>query len=142
MRQRGRRASRRRAALTYNAGRMATFYRILAGEAPTANDFRSNRDKGLPPRGPELADLSLWTGLSLFDQREEAERRARRYRIGTHLAVLDLPAWWVADPTCLRKTLGPSHFTAWGTFPEFEPHIREVVPVRPAPRTPVPRVRH
>jgi hypothetical protein len=118
---------------------MATFYRILAGEAPTADDFRSNRARGLPPRGPELADPGLWTGLSLFDRREEAERRARRYRLGTHLAVLDLAEGWVDDPTRLRKTLGPHHFTAWGTFSEFEARIREVVPVRPAlptPRTP------
>ncbi len=111
------------------AGRSATFYRIVAGRAPTADDFRSNRDKGLPPRGPELADPSLWTGFSVFDRREAAATRARRYGLGTHVAALRLPQEWVDDPRRVRKTLGARHFTVWATFPELEPFITDVTPV-------------
>ena len=106
-----------------------TFYRIVAGTTPTMEDFRSDRDKGLPPRGPQLEDLSLWTGCSIFDRREEAAKRARRYGLGTHVAALRLPREWVDDPLRVRKTLGAHHFTVWATFPDLEPFLVDVTPV-------------
>ena len=105
-------------------------YRILKGPEPKASDFLSNREKGFPPRGPEIEDVSLWHGWSVFDQREEAEMRARRYGLGTHLAVMRVPASWADDGARMRKTLGPHHFTMWGSFAQVRTFIEAVVRIR------------
>lgn len=105
-------------------------YHILKSAKPRSADFQSDRDRGLKPRGPQIQDISLWTGWSAFDKREEAEKRARKYGLGSHLAVLRMPADWTGDRTKMRQTLGRHHFTIWGTFEDVKPFIDEVVPVR------------
>jgi len=104
-------------------------YRIVADVQPTADDFRSNRDKGFPPRGAEIDDPALWSGWSVFDRRDEAESRARRYGLGAYLAVMRIPDAWTSDPSRFRKTLGPHHYTVWGTFTEVRSFIQAVIEI-------------
>jgi hypothetical protein len=107
-------------------------YHVLRGRTPQQTDFLTSRDLGVPPHGAQLDDPSLWTGWSAFDKIEEAEKRARRYGLGTHIAVMRMPEEWVADPARMRKTLGRHHYTVWGTFADIEDFIIQVVEVRKA----------
>ncbi len=90
---------------------MPTLYRILGGPQVTLYDFRANLARCKPRRGRELIDYSIWAGISTFDNPPAAERLARRHRMGTHLARLEVPA----DDE--RVVLSPSsesgHITVW-----------------------------
>jgi hypothetical protein len=91
------------------------YFRIVKTNPPQPDDFTSNRDKGLPQRGAEVGDPSLWTGISLYDSRDRAARQARRYRLGGYVATLDIPDSTSSDSDQVRKTLGdPHHYTLWG----------------------------
>jgi hypothetical protein len=87
------------------------FYRIVKADPPTRRDFTSRREKGLPPRGPELTRPQLWSGISVFDTPERARDVVRRTRMRGLLARLEIPD---DAPIRLRKTLGSGHYTLWG----------------------------
>jgi hypothetical protein len=109
--------------------RPLAFFRLVRRDPPTRADFLSNKDKGLPPRGPEVDDPAEWAGISVFDTRERAERLARRRNLalGAFVAELRIPA----DAAVIaRKTFGPGHWTLWGTAELF---VRLVVDTRPVP---------
>ena len=107
--------------------RPLAFFRIVRGSRPTRQDFLSNKDKGLPPRGPEIDDPAEWAGISVFDTRERAERLARRrnFALGAFVAELRIPD---DAPVLVRKTFGPGHYTLWGVPPVF---LALVVDTRP-----------
>jgi hypothetical protein len=90
---------------------MATLYRILLGSQATLLDFRANLARCKARRGHELIDAGLWAGISTFDTQPRAERLARRHRMGTHLARLEVPA---DDERVVVSPRGESgHITVW-----------------------------
>jgi hypothetical protein len=104
-------------------------YRVLRNLSATPTDFRSNLARCLAPRGAELTDPTIWTGLSMWDTPGLAERAARRYRgrIGTHLAVVHVPE---DDPRVLvRPSLGPGHFTVMACEEIVALFVHEVRPI-------------
>jgi hypothetical protein len=107
--------------------RPLVFFRIVRASRPTPEDFLSNKEKGLPPRGPEIDDPAEWAGISMFDTRERAERLARRrnFALGAFVAELRIPD---AAPVVVRKTFGPGHYTLWGAPETF---LALVVDTRP-----------
>jgi hypothetical protein len=107
-----------------------TFYRIVRTDPPTAADFMSNRDKGLPPRGPEVSDPDLWAGISVYDHRDRAESQARRYQLGAFLAVIELPDNRQPGGLRVSKTLtDPHHHTLWGAPDTLVTLVTRVVPL-------------
>ena len=70
---------------------LVILYRILQSATPTAWDFMSHAERGIEPR-TRLSELarSDWEGVSTYDTVEAASEAARRYRLGTFLAVLDV----------------------------------------------------
>ena len=106
---------------------MPTLYRILLGAEPTAFDFRANLAKYLPRRGAELVDLPLWSGVSMFDSVVAAAQTARRYRIGTHLGRLEVPA---DDRRVLLSHPGSSgQRTVWACEEALLSFFRDVVEI-------------
>ena len=90
---------------------MPTLYRILVGSQATLHDFRANLARCKARRGHELIDASIWSGISTFDTQGPAERLARRHRMGTHLARLEVPA---DDERVVLSPRGESgHITVW-----------------------------
>jgi hypothetical protein len=90
---------------------MPTLYRILLGPQPAPTDFRANLARCRPRRGHELLDAAIWAGISTFDSQGPAQRLARRHRIGTHLARLEVP---VDDERVVLSPRGDfGHVTVW-----------------------------
>jgi hypothetical protein len=109
---------------------LPTFYRVVRRDPPHMQDFTSNRDKGLPPRGPEVDDRSLWEGISVYDSRDRAERQALRYSLGDYIAVLHVDDSERGGVT-FKKTLADlHHFTVWGEPAVLVARVQEVLPVR------------
>ena len=87
-----------------------TFYRLVRGSPPTRADFLSRKERGIPPRGPELNDRFLYEGISAWDTPGAAASVAiRRPAI---IAVLEIPEDKLID---VRQTLKPGHHTLRGT---------------------------
>ena len=88
------------------------FYRIVKQPTPTTEDFRSSMDKCLPPRPPEVADLAVWVGISMFSTIEQAETTQNRYpKLGSYVATVRIPD---DGPFVLRQTLKVGHYTVVG----------------------------
>lgn len=90
-----------------------TFYRIIRGNVPTVDDFKSAKELGKP-----LRDVTLrrqWAeGLSVYDNLDHAKRRTRYYRflIGRHVVALQIDG----DTGIEVEQTGadPHHFTIYG----------------------------
>jgi hypothetical protein len=103
-----------------------TFYRIVSTNPPTWIDFASNRLRGRAPRGAEKADPGLWDGISVYADRLDAARTARRYPLlGAFIAELEIPD---DAPITIRQTFQPTHHTL-----QSDPHflLEQVVGVSP-----------
>lgn len=89
-------------------------FRIITEPSPEAN-FLSNRSRGLPPRGPEVANPSLHSGLSMFDSLEAAATKVPVLkRGGKH--VYGIGEIEPAPGVTVTKTLkDPAHFTVHGS---------------------------
>src|SRR5687767_4555839 len=77
-------------------------YRILQSESPTAEDFASKAQLGIPCPVDDPEVQHRWTGLSLFGSEEQARRVSRRLpMLGSYIAALDIPpeAGLRAEPT-------------------------------------------
>lgn len=86
-----------------------TLYRIVTSDPPTERDFWSHKRRGLRyhPNREHLA-----SGISAFDQEQEARRTARRFpATGTLIAELHIPDW--AGVT-IARTVSRHHYTVWG----------------------------
>jgi hypothetical protein len=90
---------------------MPTLYRILSGPQATPDDFRANLARCKPRRGRELIDHSIWAGISTFDNPSAAGRMARRYRMGSHLARLEVPT--DDERVVLSPRAETGHITVW-----------------------------
>src|SRR5215212_10734621 len=66
-----------------------TFYRIVASNPPTTDDFTSNEARGRPLSNPSLERRELWRGLSAYASPARACLTARKYPIhGRFIAKL------------------------------------------------------
>ena len=91
---------------------MRIFYRIVETDPPVLRDFESNRAKGRPMRKRELAQPSLYAGISVYAKLTQARRTVRRYpRLGAAVAELRIPE---DAPVAIQRTLGPGHYTLTG----------------------------
>jgi hypothetical protein len=89
-----------------------TFFKIVHSESPTLSDFLSNVARGRSfPSDPE--QVRLWDGISVYDSRAQARRRARKAPfLGGFIAELRVP-----EETSIRyerTTRSRGHYTLWG----------------------------
>jgi hypothetical protein len=96
----------------------ATFYRIVVTNQPTPDDFRSDKELGIAPRGDEPVTRRVWDGISAFRTRAQAENKARAYPfLGSYVAQLQIPD---GAPIRYERTLASrGHHTLWGSPPEL-----------------------
>ena len=71
----------------------------------------SNRDRGKQPRGIELRNPELWSGVSVFDSEERVRDVATRHGWQGFIARLDIPDG--APVRIERTTLSEGHHTLW-----------------------------
>jgi hypothetical protein len=110
------------------AAPVPVLYRIVHTNPPTLDDFRPNLSKCLPPRGPELGDLTLWAGLSTYATLHQAERAALRYpRLGAYVGRLEIPD--ELANLVVRQTLGPGHHTLMGCGETCLRLVADVIPI-------------
>ena len=94
---------------------------------PTEADFQSNAARSRAPRGVELTQPELWTGLSVFDTEARARARAQQFpQLGTYIAALRITS---VDPVTVKQTLGSGHYTIWGRPEIILALVSNVVPV-------------
>lgn len=94
-----------------------TFYRIVkATDGRDADDYRSNCEKG-QRRRPEAGETTIeaWTGISVYDSLERAERPVRMGRFGRRRRWIAQIAIPLDGPFEFKKTAGPGHWTLWGS---------------------------
>lgn len=96
-------------------------YRLTRTNPPTASDFRSNKEKGRPPTGLELAQPRLHEGVSLWDSKAEAIARAFR---PCWIAELSIPA----DVDYEQTTDNVHHFTVWASAEQLLSFVQKVEP--------------
>ena len=92
-------------------------FRIITEMTPEGN-VMSNAAKGLPPRGPEIANRAIHNGISMWDSLERAvakipvlERAGKRvYGIGEFVR---------GEGMTVEKTFGAGHYTVTGSTDKF-----------------------
>jgi hypothetical protein len=104
-----------------------SFYRIVKTDPPTVADFTSNSALGRVPKYPDPRVVSLWSGLSVFDQDAQARQKALATPyLGQYIAELQVRE---DDPLRYERTLRtPGHYTLWGSSDVI---LSRVVAVRP-----------
>ena len=109
-------------------GAARTFYRIVKTNPPTLADFTSNLALGRVPKHPDPRVMSLWNGLSVFDQKAQARQKAQEAPyLGRYIAELRILE---GDPLRYQRTLRtPSHYTIWGSPDVLLSHVVAVGPV-------------
>jgi hypothetical protein len=70
-----------------------TCYRLLKTPSPTAEDFKSQAEKGRkPPKSLPAHKLAEWDGVSVLRSLEEAVVFQREFQyLGAYIAVLEIP---------------------------------------------------
>jgi hypothetical protein len=84
-------------------------HRITADDVPAIRDFLSNRDLWNIPMKPE--HWLFFNGISMFEERSQAESMRDRFRPGQHVTEVPLPA---RQGFTLAKTRSAGHYTVWG----------------------------
>jgi hypothetical protein len=110
---------------------LVILYRILQTATPTAWDFTSHAERGTRPRTrlSELAEIE-WRGVSTYDTIDAASEAARRYRLGTFLAVLDVAedgSIGIAQSLAFEKR---RHFTLWAQAEKLHSMVVATTPVQ------------
>jgi hypothetical protein len=94
------------------------FFRIVKSYPPTRADFSSNQSRGRRLENPTSERLRLWSGISVYETAHGARQTARKYpAIGRYIAELEIPD---EGAFVFEKTLGPGHYTLWGSPDEVE----------------------
>jgi len=94
-------------------------YRIITEATPEEN-LLSNAAKGAPPRGPEVKDPSIHTGLSMFDSLDAAAAKIHVLRDRGGRTVLGIGEFTPGPGVHVKKTLrDPSHYTVTATVEEL-----------------------
>jgi hypothetical protein len=106
------------------------YHRTVKTDPPNIDDFRSNKAKGQPPRGPEIDDPSLWDGISAMDTLERAMKRARQFPMhGAFVAELHIPP---GGSIVAQRTLRtPGHYTLHGAAEDLLACVVGIFPVEP-----------
>lgn len=87
-------------------------YRIITDRDPNANLCPTLSEEA--PRGPELADPSIHSGLSMFDTLEGAVAKIEVLERGGR-RVYGLAEFVPGPGVTVRKTLGRGHYTVSGS---------------------------
>lgn len=104
-------------------------YHVVRRNPPTADDFRSYKDKGTALRFPGAEAERCYDGVSFFDTPERAAGSVRRPSPGGELvARIGVP-----DTLRVERTFGdrPGHYTVWGAAETLRGLVQEVVVVPP-----------
>jgi hypothetical protein len=108
------------------------FFRSIMGPEPTDDDFKSYEALGRRPRQADPEFLERWRGVSVYDSYRQARKNARavNWRIGTHIAELNIP-----DDARIRY-VGPGPTGHWDLHDADPSYLRLcVVRVIHAPST-------
>jgi hypothetical protein len=104
-----------------------TFWRIVRTNPPTEIDFLSSEAQGKPARNNDPETQRLWSGISVYATRLQAQRTAQAYPfLGSYLAGLR-----IADDPGIRveKTRGRGHHTLWADAGLLLGQVVVVLPV-------------
>jgi len=105
-----------------------TYFRIVRTNPATAQDFLSDKARGIPPRNDEPLTLHVWDGISVYRTFGQAARKARDYPfLGSYIAEVDITGR--ADVR-VEKTFGRGHHTVWGTPDVLLACVVSIVSVR------------
>jgi hypothetical protein len=86
-----------------------TFWRIVKGNPPAIDDFKSHAALGRQPRIPTPELLAAWDKLSVYEEQEQALAWAVRLpRLGNYIARLEVPDDVPAERTNPRN---PGHYS-------------------------------
>jgi hypothetical protein len=92
---------------------MRRFYRITNDNPPMRSDFESNRQQRRRARTSDPEILRLLTGISVFEELEQARQQMRRFPyLGKYIVELTIPP--DAEVRWERTTARPGHYTLWG----------------------------
>jgi hypothetical protein len=99
-----------------------TFYRIAKTFPPSADEYRTKRQKdGNPPTNADAAIIRAYDGLSAFDSEAGARRQATRFRIlGSKVVRFHLP---IAGHISWEQTFQPGHYTLTGELAQLAEYL-------------------
>lgn len=107
-------------------GELRTCYRIVRGDPPTVEDFRSAAMRGRVPPDAAAEERRLLAGVSVYRTEAQARRKARQYpALGAFVAELALPPGIAVE----RTTPSPGHHTLWASPEALLACVVRVVPV-------------
>lgn len=109
-----------------SAGRV--FFRIVRTNTPSLWDFTSNEARGTALRDPTPESLRLWSGISVYDTLERAQKLAvRRPELGRFVAIVKI----ADDASVLVERTGnrAGHHTVWGDPGDLMSRVVGVEPV-------------
>lgn len=104
------------------------FYRIVATDPPTLDDFTANQAKGKAPPNDDPLTLWVWDGISVYATYAQARRKARDFpRLGRYISKLEIPE---GAPLRVERTFrrSPGHHTVWGEPATLLRYLVAVVP--------------
>jgi hypothetical protein len=91
------------------------FYRIVAEQEPTIDDFLTQRARGFPsPPPPDVEALFSWAhGVSVMNTQRQAMKKAKAFRgrLGRYVVGVRIEE---DGPVRYLKTLGSGHFDLIG----------------------------
>lgn len=102
-------------------------YRIIHGRQFDPSDLRSNLNHCKKRRKAELADISLWAGVSTYNTAGQAGLVARTNGIGTMLARLEVPE--NDARIALGQPSSSGHVTVWGCEQLLASCVQDVIPI-------------
>ncbi len=89
---------------------MCCFYRVVSSDPAPRDEFRANRERGVPPTRPERLDPEIYDGISVWDTLGAAGALARTMK-RSHVAQICLAMLPQGERVLVRKTFSPGHFT-------------------------------
>ena len=103
-------------------------HRIVKAAQPNEDDFLSQKAKGLRLRDDQYE--SIWDGISVWETIDQARETAAgsRYRLGSYVAVLDVPE--TGPVRWQRTTKSEGHYTLWGQPADLLALVQKTVPLQ------------
>lgn len=101
--------------------------RVSDPEDPGLHEsFMSNFQTGRPPRGAEFRSAAIQMGLSMYEERTQAEQTARMFPvIGRYIAHVVLAPGRGFN---LASTGQAGHWTVWGRPEQFVAGVADIYP--------------
>jgi hypothetical protein len=102
-----------------------TLYHVVKSPRPTEDDFKSQKDRGIPLRDPRFR--REYEGVSCCDTAATAKQLAETFKLlGQYIAQIDIPD---ASALTYEPTLWPGHWTIWGDGQEMLRYVVRVLHV-------------